>query len=89
MTTIERPVDLSNLLDRAQLALDDIYNPDPPNKEPHELLSHVHARFEELRSYIKSNDGTREDRIIAICSKLIGDVASVAVLFERCKQHNT
>jgi len=86
MPTVPPDSCLEMLLDKARITIDGIYDPAPKPQEPHEILSKMHERYNQLRRVLCDNRGEHEDQIISLCSQLIGDVADVAVLFERNRQ---
>lgn len=82
MLTSERLV-IENLLDKASLALDEIYNPEPIPQAPHEVMLKVHTSFQDLIKSVKVGAGKKEAGILAACSNAIAEITSLAVYFER------
>lgn len=77
---------LGRMLDTAQSAIDNIYDPEPKVKEPHEIIVKLHERYNQLRRMLSENKGEQEDQIIDLCTQFVGDIADVAVMFERGRQ---
>jgi len=77
---------LEKMLDKARTAIDNIYDPEPKVKEPHEIIVKLHERYNQLRRMLSENRGEQEEQIINLCVQLVGDVADVAVMFERGRQ---
>lgn len=77
---------LEKMLERARQSIDNIYDPEPKVKEPHEIIVKLHERYNQLRRMLSENRGEQEAQIIELCTQLVGDVADVAVLFERGRQ---
>lgn len=77
---------LEKMLDRARASIDNIYDPEPKVREPHEIIVKLHERYNQLRRTLSENRGEQEEQIINLCIQLVGDVADVAVMFERGRQ---
>lgn len=77
---------LEKMLDRARASIDNIYDPKPEVKEPHEIIVKLHERYQQLRRMLSENRGEQEEQIVNLCVQLVGDVADVAVMFERARQ---
>lgn len=79
---------LEKMIDKARSSIDNIYDPVPKVKEPHEVIVKLHESYQALRHMLNENNGEQEDQIIGLCTQLVGDVADVAVMYERGRQRS-
>lgn len=77
---------LELLSDKVRMRIDNIFDPMPTSQEPHEIISKLHESYNALRRKLSENKGEQENQIINLCEQLIGDVADIAVMFERSRQ---